>query len=146
MHGGDGNDTLTGGDGNDALYGGSGDDQIHGQLGNDILVGGQGADTFFFDTALDGANNVDTILDFEVGVDKIALLPSIFGAIGTSLSKGEFFLGNKAHDKNDHIIYNEKNGKLFYDDDGKGGDAKVQIATLDKHLDLTHHDFQLIEI
>ena len=84
--------------------------------------------------------------DFEVGVDKIALLPSIFGAIGTSLSKGEFFLGNKAHDKNDHIIYNEKNGKLFYDDDGKGGDAKVQIATLDKHLELTHHDYQLIEI
>ena len=146
MHGGDGNDTLTGGDGNDALYGGSrrrpdprsARQRHHGRRAGRRYV--------LLRHRPRRPDNVDTILDFEVGVDKIALLPSIFGAIGTSLSKGEFFLGNKAHDKNDHIIYNEKNGKLFYDDDGKGGDAKVQIATLDKHLDLTHHDFQLIEI
>ena len=30
-----------------------------------------------------------------------------------TLSRGEFLNGKKAHDGNDTIIYNEKNGKLF---------------------------------
>ena len=134
MNGGDGNDTMSGGDGNDL---------IHGGLGNDTLSGDDGADTFFFDTAL-SATNVDTILDFEHKVDDIALSQAIFTAIGTTLSKGEFFIGSKAHDGNDHIIYNAKNGKLFYDDDGKGGDAKVLFAVLDDHLHLKVHDFLMV--
>ena len=95
------------------------------------------------DAAL-SATNVDTILDFEHKVDDIALSQAIFTAIGTTLSKGEFFIGSKAHDGNDHIIYNAKNGKLFYDDDGKGGDAKIQFALLDDHLKLNHNDFIMV--
>jgi Ca2+-binding RTX toxin-like protein len=148
MYGGEGNDTLFGGDDNDFIVGGSGDDQIHGQLGNDVLVGAKGADTFFFDTAPDKVTNVDTILDFEVGIDKIALSLAIFtgitGTAGTALSNGQFHLGKSAHDHNDHIMYNGKNGKLFYDDDGNHSDHKVLIAHLDKHLDLHASDFILV--
>ena len=83
------------------------------------------------------------MIDFEIGVDKIALSQAIFAAIGPTLSKGEFYIGKNAHDHNDHLIYNAKNGKLFYDDDGKGGDHKVLFAVLDKHLDLHASDFMM---
>ena len=51
-----------------------------------------------------------------------------------------FRVGTKAKDGNDHVIYNSKTGALYFDDDGKGGDAKVKIAVLDHHPTLTHHD------
>ena len=35
------------------------------------------------------------------------------------MDKAEFFVGSKAHDKSDRIIYNANNGKLFFDHDGK---------------------------
>ena len=150
MDGGDGNDTMNGGDGNDTMSGGDGNDLIHGGLGNDTLSGDDGTDTFFFDTAL-GATNVDTILDFEHKVDDIALSQAIFSDadpgtndIGATLDKAEFFVGSKAHDKSDRIIYNAKNGKLFFDHDGKGGDAKVLFAILDDHLHLKVHDFLMV--
>ena len=120
---------------------------LAGGLGNDILEGGSGADTFLFDVAL-GINNIDTVKDFDPGVDKIALSLTIFtgvgGVAGGSLSNGQFRLGNSAHDRNDHILYNAKNGKLLYDPDGKNGERKVQIAVLDKHLDLHASDFTLV--
>jgi len=90
------------------------------------------------------SNSLQTIRDFEVGTDKIALSEAVFADIGTSLSNGEFHLGSQAHDRNDHVIYNADKGKLFYDDDGKGGDAKELVAVLDKHLDLHASDFIVV--
>ena len=85
------------------------------------------------------AANADKIKDFEHGQDKIFLDQDIFAAVGPKVGKKEYFEGKKAHDKNDHII---KNGnKLFYDDDGKGGDKQVLFAKVDKHAVLDHHDF-----
>ncbi len=116
--------------------------------GNDILRGDDGADTFFFDTALDPATNVDTILGFEHKIDTIALSLTIFtgisGAAGDTLSKAQFYAGKKAHDKSDRIIYNEKNGKLFSDDNGNHKGHKELIAILDKHLHISHGDFDLV--
>jgi len=66
---GEGNDTLHGGKENDVLNGGSGDDFLSGDLGNDTLMGGTDRDTFVFRVE-DGSN---TILDFELGQDKIGL-------------------------------------------------------------------------
>ncbi len=135
---------LYGGDGNDFIDGGRGNDDISGGGNADILNGGDGTDRFHFDATLDKINNVDTILDFAVGVDKIALSQTIFAAIGPKLSNGEFYLGGRAHDGSDRIVYKESKGKLFYDEDGQGGDPKVLFALLDKHLDLHASDFVMV--
>lgn len=67
-----GNDRLFGGDGNDTLSAGDGNDILNGNDGNDDLWGGSGSDTFVFIT---GSNDpdIDTVHDFEVGVDRIDL-------------------------------------------------------------------------
>ncbi|HEX8366673.1 MAG TPA: FG-GAP-like repeat-containing protein [Allosphingosinicella sp.] len=60
-------DTLTGGGGNDLIYGGRGADQLRGN---------GGADTFRYQATNEspiGLANIDTILDFVHGVDKIDL-------------------------------------------------------------------------
>ena len=77
LFGEDGSDTLFGGDGIDFLNGGAGNDKLYGGTGTDELTGGTGADMFVW-ARLDANANllhldpaVDTILDFEIGVDKI---------------------------------------------------------------------------
>ena len=145
IDGGDGNDTITGGDGNDTITGGDGDDVLNGGLGKDNLTGGDGSDQFLFDTALGAKVNVDTITDFSVSVDTIRLDHTIFDTLAPGELAGNAFVeGKKAHDANDRIIYNDKNGKLFYDADGKGGEHQVLFARLDKHLDLSHSDFLIV--
>ena len=66
--GGNGGD-LTGTDGDDLLMGTDGDDLLDGLAGDDTYTGGAGADQF----VLGIAQGVDTITDFEIGVDQIKL-------------------------------------------------------------------------
>ena len=130
--------TLVGNAGNNTLDGGDGDDILSGGLGKDKLVGKGGHDIFVFADALSAAN-ADKIKGFKHKQDKIFLDRDFFSAVGPKLGKKEYFEGQKAHDKNDHII---KNGnKLFYDDDGKGGDKQVLFAKVYKHAVINHHDF-----
>ena len=131
---------------NDQLFGGSGDDVLHGQLGNDALYGGRGFDGFYFDTALNPSTNVDTIVGFSHRDDTILLSKAIFTELGLGVLKNKnFHIGNKAADGNDLIIYNERNGRIFYDHDGQGGDAKVLFAVLDRPVDdLTRQDFFIV--
>ncbi|MEL7034100.1 MAG: FG-GAP-like repeat-containing protein [Cyanobacteria bacterium J06592_8] len=73
-----GDDQLFGGDGDDELFGDDGDDLLRGGNGNDILTGddssgGEGVDTF----VLAPGEGIDTILDFEVGIDLIGLAEGI---------------------------------------------------------------------
>jgi Ca2+-binding RTX toxin-like protein len=116
------------GDGNDALYGG---------LGNDTLSGGSGSDSFVFNTTLNAGTNKDTITDFLSGADKIRLDDAICTAIGTL---GNFVAGDArfyaaagavaGHDTTDRVIYNTTTGALYYDADGSGATAAIQIALL----------------
>ncbi|MFP4219755.1 MAG: DUF4347 domain-containing protein [Phormidium sp.] len=69
LNGGEGNDTLFGGRDNDVIFGGTGDDTLSGDLGDDTLTGGDGADHFVYKDL----HGHDTIIDFQVGVDAIAL-------------------------------------------------------------------------
>ena len=69
LSGGAGMDVITGRAGADVLFGGAGDDILTDGAGSDRLTGGAGADTFIF--AYD--RTVDTITDFEIGVDEIDL-------------------------------------------------------------------------
>lgn len=74
IDGGEGNDVLDGGAGADVLIGGAGDDNLSGGAGADMLTGGEGADTFTFAVATDSNGvNVDTIADFMIGTDKLAI-------------------------------------------------------------------------
>ncbi|MEO0520923.1 MAG: amidase family protein [Cyanobacteria bacterium P01_A01_bin.116] len=70
-----GNDRLSGDGGDDVLYGDAGDDVLRGGAGSDVLVGdnfsgGSGSDLFVFGRG----EGTDTVLDFEVGVDRIGLV------------------------------------------------------------------------
>ena len=125
--GGSGNDTINGGDGNDTLkgdcyngdlyyctpeydyYGGVGEtDTINGGAGKDIIVGGIGADLltggsdtdlFVYEVKEDFG---DTITDFEIGIDKIAL----FDALETSNLAGKTFsdIVNLVQNGNDTLV------------------------------------------
>ncbi|MBZ6077521.1 calcium-binding protein [Microvirga puerhi] len=148
LSGNDGANILYGGAGNDVLYGYGGNDRIHGGLGADRLSGGTGRDIFVFDTNPKTKGNTDKILDFNVKDDSIYLENKYFkiGSKGTlakpaALSSKMFYVGAKAHDKDDRIIYDKKKGVLYYDDDGSGSHKAVVFATLSKNLKMTYHDF-----
>jgi serralysin len=53
-------------------------------------------------------------------------------------------IGTAALEANDRIIYDSNTGALFYDDDGVGGNAQVQFATLSTGLALTYLDFLVV--
>ncbi len=77
-----GSDTVFAGSGDDTIDGGLGDDRIAGGMGVDIMTGGADADAFVFDSPEDGtevasnddaAGPIDSITDFESGIDTIEL-------------------------------------------------------------------------
>lgn len=136
---------LSGNGGKDSLNGGSGNDTLIGGTGNDRLTGDFGGDRFVFNSPLSAANR-DTITDFVHLFDTIWLESSIFkGMEPGTLKSAYFFAGSRAHDADDHIIYNEATGALFYDRDGTGQHAQVQFATLANHaIGVAFDDFVLI--
>jgi serralysin len=145
LDGGLGNDILDGGLGNDKLTGGEGNDTLGGGLGNDKLTGGGVAgevDIFVFDTQVIKAN-LDTITDFETGVDQLRLSTASFAFAGLAeadvnadnvLDDG-FFLSLahlvKATKATDLILFDEETGALYYDADGSGLEAAaIKFAIL----------------
>lgn len=146
LDGGAGADRLTGGLGNDTLLGGIDADKLFGGAGRDTLFGGAGKDSFYFDTALSASTNIDVIGDFSHVDDTIFLENSFFKKLpGGALSSAAFFIGTKAHDADDRIIYNTTTGALFFDVDGLGGAAQIQFATLTtKPGNLAANDFVVI--
>jgi Ca2+-binding RTX toxin-like protein len=80
LQGNEGNDDLRGGWGNDRMVGGTGNDKLTGDLGGDYLVGNEGADVFQYSSVsdsvnitLNGVGQLDQIVDFTQGEDKIDL-------------------------------------------------------------------------
>jgi Ca2+-binding RTX toxin-like protein len=121
---------IKGGTGLNHLDGLAGNDSLYGGAGVDFLSGGEGADGFYFDTT-PALNNIDYIEDFVVGEDKIYLSAAIFTQLsGTGLSAQQFRLGPDAYTAEQRIIYDNASGDLYYDPDGNGAAAQVQIANL----------------
>ena len=123
-------------DASNTLVGGNAGDRLTGGLGKDTLTGNGGGDRFVFDTT-PGPLNFDTIIDFTTGADKIWLDDDIFlalGVVGTTagapLPMDRLNLGAAAADSLDRIIYNQATGALFYDADGSGVGAALQIALI----------------
>jgi Ca2+-binding RTX toxin-like protein len=138
-----GNDRISGHQGDDRIDGGSGNDTIGGGQGHDKMIGGSGKDTFIFRHF--GASDTDTITDFKHGTDKLAFDHATFDALDAgSLASSAFHVGTKAHDGDDHFIYDKKSGKVYYDDDGIGPHGQHLIATLTNHPILSAADFLLL--
>ena len=90
-------------------------------------------------------------MDFNVKDDTIWLDNAIFtkfgqGTEGTprKLNKAYFKIGDKAQDKNDYVLYNNKTGVPSYDADGSGKGKAVEIAELSKNLKMTYHDVFIV--
>jgi Ca2+-binding RTX toxin-like protein len=98
MIGDNGADTLIGGEGDDVIQGGAGDDVIIGASGGDALWGQGGADTFKYQWAAQSSSaygHVDSIFDFQSGVDKLDLAAVRTGAsdqIGAFSTGGSTFV------------------------------------------------------
>ncbi|HTU12656.1 MAG TPA: M10 family metallopeptidase C-terminal domain-containing protein [Allosphingosinicella sp.] len=136
---------LTGNELANTLFGNDGANVLNGGAGSDFLDGKGGADSFAFTTAL-GANNVDTVVGFQTGIDTILLENAVFTALGAAggLNANAFVAGSGAADASDRIVYNSATGQLFYDADGNGAGAAVQFAQLGAGTLLSASDFQVI--
>lgn len=135
LSGGDGDDVLVGLGGNDTLLGGNGADRLVGGSGADTLTGGAGRDTFVL--SLFDDSGADTITDFVSGTDQIQLVnPLLYGAVPAAA----FRLGTQALDADDLLIYDKAAGKLYFDADGNGAEAKVLIATFSANTTLAATD------
>jgi Ca2+-binding RTX toxin-like protein len=120
-------------------------------LANDTLTGGAGKDIFVFDRVPNASTNKDTITDFNVADDTIRLENAVMTGLGLTtgvLAAGKFHSGsvNVATEVDDRIVYNIGTGALFYDADGTGASAAVQIALIGTatHPALTPADFVVI--
>lgn len=136
-----GANVLIGNSGANRLSAFDGDDTLDGGLGADVLAGGAGADLFVFSTAL-GGGNVDRLLDFTPGEDRIALSATVFAALAPgALAPEALVIGAAASSAAHRLIYNGATGALFYDADGAGGAAAIRFATLPVGLAPTAGDF-----
>ena len=157
---GSGNASLNGNALGNSITGYLGNDTINGGLGNDSLTGGSGNDTFIFNTRLNATTNKDIITDFSHADDSIQFSKAImtgFVTIG-ALNANDFkvtsgvgigtpFTGYSAFDTSDRIIYNKDSGALYYDVDGSGKTAAIQVAligTTTHPTDIDHTDFMII--
>ncbi|TIP98186.1 MAG: glycosyl hydrolase family protein [Mesorhizobium sp.] len=144
----DGNDSdnkLDGGRGNDTVLGWGGNDTLMGGLGIDRLTGGAGNDFFVFSAPLSVANR-DIITDFNHTADTFRLQNSVMQGLGATgaLDPRYFFAGTSAHDANDHIVYDNVTGELFYDSNGNVAGGVTQLATLTNRPTLLADDFFVI--
>jgi Ca2+-binding RTX toxin-like protein len=134
------NNTLRGNSSNDTLIGGGGNDTLVGGAGNDTLTGGAGKDRFTFNLPNE---RIDRITDFLPVDDTIAISASGFGGglvAGAAITAAQFRIGASATTANHRFMYNSTNGGLFFDKDGIGAIAQLQIATLNAGLTMTNND------
>jgi Ca2+-binding RTX toxin-like protein len=161
-YGGDGNDTLIG---EGSKFGESGNDSLtikpyevsYGGLGNDTITfyneyyydyydgsyyyyGG----TIGFNTPNEG---VDTIYNFQSGVNEIYISASVFGGGLTQysyLTSEQFKYGSSASTANQRFLYDTNTGYLRFDVDGSGSAAAKNLAILQGAPTLTVDDFYVI--
>jgi len=138
---------LTGNYAANNLVGNEGNDTLNGSFGNDMLTGGLGNDLFVFSNML-SSSNIDTISDFVSGTDRIGLSAGIFTKLLNDRDLSDNLVvtayGAKAKDANDYLLYNGYTKALYYDADGYGAGAAVQIATLTNTATLSANDFVVI--
>jgi serralysin len=130
---GTGNFSLTGNELVNLVIANNGSNRVNGGAGSDTLYGLGGGDLFDFSTVL-GADNVDTIGDFNSVDDLIFLDRRIFTGMTTGYLDASAFLSGAgattATTAAQRIIYNSTTGDVYYDADGAGGAAAIKFATI----------------
>lgn len=123
------------------IVGNSGNNRLDGKAGADTLTGGAGDDIFVFSTTL-GSKNLDTIIDFGDGNDKLELSGSAFKALFKAagvtggLTADHLVVGEwettppAATDSNDYLLFNTYNSTLYYDANGSGKGGAVAVVQL----------------
>ena len=137
---------LTGNDFANTIIGNAGSNTLAGKAGHDFLTGGPGRDRFVFDTPLGSTVNLDRITDFRAADDVMRLDNAVFKAFETTgtIKPSAFHIGNKAHDRDDRIIYNKGTGLLKYDADGTGPRPAIKFADLKDGTPITYGDVFVI--
>jgi Ca2+-binding RTX toxin-like protein len=127
----DGDDRLVGDVGADMLKGGNGADTLEGGAGLDRHYGEAGADVFLFDAIPDVADRIE---DFVALDDTIALSAAGFGGLlvaEADVAAGNLLvLGGMANATHGQFLYEQRFGRLSWDADGTGAEAKVLVASL----------------
>jgi Ca2+-binding RTX toxin-like protein len=124
-----GDNLLQGQAGKDTLFGGNGNDILSGGVGSDRLSGGAGSDAFRFAGGNPTAGEIDVVRDFVHGTDHIEFEYYYFAALGSGeFDPAKFVAGTKALTADQHLIYNQAKGLLYYDADGSGAGDKIAIA------------------
>jgi Ca2+-binding RTX toxin-like protein len=147
--GGAGHDSLRGNSGTSTgINGGAGNDTIQGGTAVDTFTGGAGNDTFVF---VDAAQGKDVFTDFSNG-DKLQIDRAGFGGGLGSLDAGalldaSFLVVGTAPTVSTGVhgqfLYNTTNDTLYWDDDGTGGNAAVEIGQFGSSVVLKLADFTL---
>lgn len=135
---------------------GAGNDTIRGD--NTPLAGYTNVDYIYFDTPLDAATNVDTILDVKTGTggelsleDILYLDHRIFKTIVTGTPSGAAYLaaarfkrigtGGAAVDADDRILVDQDTGFIYYDSDGSGPAALTLFAKVTPGITVSATNF-----
>ncbi|WP_269471947.1 hypothetical protein [Asticcacaulis excentricus] len=138
LFGQNGEDTLYGGFGSDVLDGGAHNDRIEGGADSDTVTGGGGADIFVFSSQF----GTDTVRDFNAAEgDRIQLT---LGSASLRLVSGtNFFAGSGVGPKTAvvTVYYDTDTGILYYDGDGTGSEAAIQLARFDNKPSLSADHF-----
>ena len=143
LTGDDNANSLTGKDGNDTINAAGGNDFIVGGTGADNLTGGAGSDTFVY---LNPGEGNDTVTDFEVGSDQIAVIGAAFSAdLSTGIvDPAAFFTGGSATETAHRFGYDSGSGKVLFDPDGVGGTDVTIVATIDPGLSFSKTDITVL--
>jgi Ca2+-binding RTX toxin-like protein len=128
------NNFITGNAVSNVLSGGLGNDTLDGSFGLDVMTGGAGVDTF----VLHKAQGVDRISDFVAG-ERLLLSAAEFGGglvynyYNPTLTASQVRVGagiTTANSASQRLIFDSLNRNLYFDADGNGAGAAVQIAKL----------------
>ena len=118
-------DLLRGGAGADTLIGGGGADTLEGGAGHDTLTGGAGADTFRFVNPGTVLTADDTVTDFTLGTDKVALTG--FGS-GAPIPFDVVTAAQGPFEAKATVIVDAPHHTLSFDADGTGASVAVLLA------------------
>lgn len=143
------------------VFAGSGDDLVDIAFNSFTVTdsirmffhGGKGADTVNLDHTVSGSGlqtadllyaTTGELGDVYNGFTASDNINFVFDADhfeGESLTSADrFVVGTAAQDSNDHFIYDDSINALFYDADGTGSAAAIEVARFDTDVDLTAGD------